>query len=190
MFFFVTKIVERNMSFLIVSDTCTLRVIIQIFHLEPCFNNIIVYCCSSPQLKLLFGIVAIGTEQGHCYLLDLRLDDEGEEFDEWLTSPIEVVNPFSHDMAQLRNTARTNGTHLGIEIGGMLKCFRLLFIQNTCMSSFLFDLDPWFIFHNAPMQTKLGNLCCLPNDINIKKFKRNSVTHQRQLGSCLKDPYI
>ena len=83
-------------------------------------NNIIVHL-SSPQLKLLFGIVAIGTEQGHCYLVDLRLDDEGEEFDEWHTSLIEVVNPLSHAMAQLRNTARTNGTHLGIEIGSMLK---------------------------------------------------------------------
>jgi len=82
----------------------------------------------------LFGIVAIGTEQGHCYLVDLRLDDEGEEFDEWHTSSIEVVNPLSHEMAQLRNTARTNGTHLGIEIGSMLKYFTLLFIQN--ISSF------------------------------------------------------
>lgn len=77
----------------------------------------------SPPLKLLFGIVAIGTEQGHCYLLDLRLDDEGEEFDEWLTSPIEVVNPFSNEMAQLRNTARTNGTHIGIEIGDFCHVF-------------------------------------------------------------------
>ena len=85
-------------------------------------NNYASCFCSSPQLKLLFGIVAIGTEQGHCYLVDLRLDDEGEEFDEWHTSPIEVVNPLSHDLAQLRNTARTNGTHIGIEIGGMLKC--------------------------------------------------------------------
>ncbi|XP_078375377.1 protein ELYS-like isoform X3 [Oculina patagonica] len=77
----------------------------------------------SPQLKLLFGITAIGTEQGHCYLVDLRLDDEGEEFDEWHKSPIEVVNPSSHDMAQLRNTARTNGTHLGIEIGSFCHVF-------------------------------------------------------------------
>ena len=142
------------------------------------FSIVLHCCCSSPQLKLLFGIVAIGTEQGHCYLLDLRLDDEGEEFDEWHTSPIEVVNPFSHEMAQLRNTARINGTHLGIEIGSMLKYFTLLFIQTTCMSSFLYDLDPWFIFHNKPIQTKLGNLCCLPSDVNIKKFKRINATHQ------------
>lgn len=76
------------------------------------------FCFSQP-LKLLFGIAAVGTEQGHCYLVDLRLDDEGEEFDEWHMSPIEVVNPLSHDMAQLRNTARINGTHLAIEIGSM-----------------------------------------------------------------------
>lgn len=72
----------------------------------------------------MFGIAAVGTEQGHCYLVDLRLDDEGEEFDEWHTSSIEVVNALSHDMAQLRNTARTNGTHLAIEIGSMLVFYR------------------------------------------------------------------
>lgn len=99
----------------------------------------------------MFGIAAIGTEQGHCYLVDLRLDDEGEEFDEWHTSPIEVVNPLSHDMAQLRNTARTNGTHLGVEIGSMLKYmyfyqyFTLLFIQN--ISLFLIGLNPRLIIH-------------------------------------------
>ena len=74
----------------------------------------------SLQLKLLFGIAAVGTEQGHCYLIDLRLDDEGEEFDEWHMSPIEVVNTVSYDMAQCRNDARRNGTHLAIEMGSML----------------------------------------------------------------------
>lgn len=80
------------------------------------------YSCSQ-QLKLFFGIAAVGTEQGHCYLVDLRLDDEGEEFDEWHASPVELVNPLSHDMPQLRNSARTNGTHLAIEIGSMLPFF-------------------------------------------------------------------
>lgn len=75
--------------------------------------------CLSLQLKLLFGIAAVGTEQGHCYLIDLRLDDEAEEFDEWHMSPIDVVDTESHDMAQLRNAARRNGTHLAIEIGSM-----------------------------------------------------------------------
>lgn len=77
----------------------------------------------SQQLKLLFGIAAVGTEQGHCYLIDLRLDDEGEEFDEWHTSPAEVINPGSQDMAQLRNAARINGTHLVLEIGSFSHVF-------------------------------------------------------------------
>ncbi|CAH3037704.1 unnamed protein product [Porites lobata] len=77
----------------------------------------------SQQLKLFFGIAAVGTEQGHCYLVDLRLDDEGEEFDEWHASPVELVNPLSHDMPQLRNSARTNGTHLAIEIGSFCHVF-------------------------------------------------------------------
>ena len=93
----------------------------------------------------MFGIAAIGTEQGHCYLVDLRLDDEGEEFDEWHTSRIEVVNPSSHEIAQLRNTARMNETHLGMEIGSMLKHLTLLFIQN--ISSFLIGPDPCLIIH-------------------------------------------
>lgn len=70
-------------------------------------------------MRLLFGIAAVGTEQGHCYLVDLRLDDEDEQFDEWRTSPIEVVDPLACDLVQLRNTARTNESHLGIEVGGM-----------------------------------------------------------------------
>ena len=86
------------------------------------------YSCSQ-QLKLFFGIAAVGTEQGHCYLVDLRLDDEGEEFDEWHASPVELVNPLSHDMPQLRNSARTNGTHLAIEIGSMLP-FLFFFIAH------------------------------------------------------------
>ena len=97
-------------------------------------------------MKLLFGIAAIGTEQGHCYLIDLRLDDEGEEFDEWRTSPIEVVNPSPHDMAQLRNTARTNGTHLAVEIGSMFKCKTFT-----------------FIFYASYFQFILSILMCLPN---------------------------
>ncbi|RMX53817.1 hypothetical protein pdam_00000467 [Pocillopora damicornis] len=74
-------------------------------------------------LRLLFGIAAVGTEQGHCYLVDLRLDDEDEQFDEWRTSPIEVVDPLACDLAQLRNTARTNESHLGIEVGGCCHTF-------------------------------------------------------------------
>ena len=89
------------------------------------------YSCSQ-QLKLFFGIAAVGTEQGHCYLVDLRLDDEGEEFDEWHASPVELVNPLSHDMPQLRNSARTNGTHLAIEIGSMLPFF--VFFHSTFFS--------------------------------------------------------
>lgn len=51
--------------------------------------------------------------------MDLRLDDEDEQFDEWRTSPVEVVDPLAWDLARLRNAARTNETHLGIEMGGM-----------------------------------------------------------------------
>lgn len=65
-------------------------------------------------------------------MVDLRLDDEGEEFDEWHASPVELVNPSSHDMPQLRNSARTNGTHLAIEIGSMLP---FLFFHSIFFSS-------------------------------------------------------
>ena len=65
----------------------------------------------------MFGIAAIGTEQGHCFLVDLRLDDDHEEFDEWHRSKIEVLDHPIQDLAQVRYEARLNGTHVGIEFG-------------------------------------------------------------------------
>lgn len=102
----------------------------------------------SLQLKLLFGIAAVGTEQGHCYLIDLRLDDEAEEFDEWHMSPIDVVDTESHDMAQLRNAARRNGTHLAIEIGNFSHVFgRFSYVQ--CDSTEMKNISSGEVFVTA-----------------------------------------
>ncbi|KAK2553031.1 Protein ELYS [Acropora cervicornis] len=102
----------------------------------------------SLQLKLLFGIAAVGTEQGHCYLIDLRLDDEAEEFDEWHMSPIDVVDSESHDMEQLRNAARRNGTHLAIEIGNFSHVFgRFSYVQ--CDSTEMKNMSSGEVFVTA-----------------------------------------
>ena len=78
-------------------------------------------CLFSPSghLKLFFGIAAVGTEQGHCYLVDMRLDDEVEEFDEQNSSHLEFVNAedSTENVAELRIEAKSRGAHIGIELG-------------------------------------------------------------------------
>lgn len=73
----------------------------------------------SMHLKLYFGIVAVGTEQGHTYLLDMRLDDDMEEFDEWNPSKIELVNSDEEYIAACREKSRGKGTHIAIEVEGI-----------------------------------------------------------------------
>ena len=74
----------------------------------------------SHHLKLFFGVVAVGTEQGHCYLVDMRIDDDVEEFDEWNCSHLEFLAPEStvEDVADFRVEAKSGGAHIGIELGG------------------------------------------------------------------------
>ena len=67
-------------------------------------------------LKLFFGIVAVGTEMGHTYLVDLRIDDEAEQFDEWNPSHIEFIS--EDNVAMQRIAAQERGSHLAIELGG------------------------------------------------------------------------
>ncbi|XP_032239652.1 protein ELYS isoform X2 [Nematostella vectensis] len=73
----------------------------------------------SSDLKLLFGILAIGTEHGHTYLVDLRSDDPVEIFDEENPSMLEYLGPNTVHLAGARDRARNNGTHLAIELGGL-----------------------------------------------------------------------
>ena len=66
----------------------------------------------------MFGAIAVGTECGHVYLVDLRLDDDVEEFDEWHPSHLEIVDPDNPDVAAVRSRAREDGGHMAFELGG------------------------------------------------------------------------
>ena len=76
-------------------------------------------CISSVQLHLMFGVIAVGMSCGHVYLVDLRLDDDVEEFDEWNPSHLEIVDADNPDIASLRSRARDDGAHMAFELGGM-----------------------------------------------------------------------
>ena len=73
----------------------------------------------SAQLRLMFGVAAVGMDCGHVYLVDLRLDDDVEEFDEWNPSHLQIVDLDNPNIASLRSRAREDGAHMAFELGGM-----------------------------------------------------------------------
>ena len=78
----------------------------------------VLFLIFSAFLKLFFGVIAIGTEQGHIYLVDMRTDDESEQSDEWKPSPIELVSCDKDTIAAQRLGAKKRGAHLAVELGG------------------------------------------------------------------------
>lgn len=80
----------------------------------------------------MFGAVAVGMDSGHVYLVDLRLDDDVEEFDEWNPSHLEIVDVDSPNMASLRSRAREDGAHIAFELGGT-DCFMYYMIEKYIM---------------------------------------------------------
>ena len=69
-------------------------------------------------LQCFTGVLAVGTESGRVFLIDLRLDDEQEVFTERLPSPLKVARELD-DMMQQRVNAEESGRHLCIELGGI-----------------------------------------------------------------------
>ncbi|XP_070561837.1 protein ELYS-like [Ptychodera flava] len=68
-----------------------------------------------PHLQLFFGIVAVGTERGYVYLIDMRLDEVGELSDESSPSGIHLISArASQDVAQNRLKAARRGEHLAM----------------------------------------------------------------------------
>ena len=89
-------------------------------------------------------MVAIGTEQGHCYLVDMCLDDDVEEFEEWNSSHLEILdskNPAGDYVAEFRIEAKRNGAHIGIELGS--KFFRIIDFYYTCPYPCSILINPW-----------------------------------------------
>ena len=67
---------------------------------------------------MFFGVVAVATEGGHVYLMDMRMDDERGEFDEWNPSHMKVLQPGKPLTPEERVRTREQGGHLCIELGG------------------------------------------------------------------------
>ncbi|XP_033641982.1 protein ELYS-like isoform X2 [Asterias rubens] len=66
-------------------------------------------------LRLFFGIIAVGTEGGHTYLVDVRLDDS-ESCDEVTIRGSKVISPRSTDVGSIRVKAARKGEHLCLEL--------------------------------------------------------------------------
>ena len=91
-------------------------------------NILCVLMFRSAPLRLMFGLVAVGMDCGHVYLVDLRLDDDVEEFDEWNQSHLEIVDPDDPNFASLRSRAREDGAHIAFELGGLSFLHHFVFL--------------------------------------------------------------
>ncbi|XP_038076650.1 protein ELYS-like [Patiria miniata] len=74
-------------------------------------------------LRLFFGIIAVGTEGGHTYLVDLRLDDS-ESCDEVTARGSKVISPRSTDIGTIREKAARKGEHLCLHLDEDSHSFR------------------------------------------------------------------
>ncbi|XP_057313364.1 protein ELYS-like [Hydractinia symbiolongicarpus] len=71
----------------------------------------------SPAIKCMFGTVAVGTENGHIFLIDLRLDDVVEQFSCSFESSLLVINPDeTENMATVREKARNNDLYCCLDL--------------------------------------------------------------------------
>ena len=71
------------------------------------------------QLRLFFGVVAVGTEGGHTYLVDTRAD-EGKSCDEVTARGSRVISPRLTDLGTVREKAASKGEHLCLHLDGQL----------------------------------------------------------------------
>ncbi|PIK43112.1 hypothetical protein BSL78_20037 [Apostichopus japonicus] len=71
--------------------------------------------CLSQQMQKFFGIAAVGTEKGHFYLLDLRVD-ENDTSDEQHAREAKIVNVGTQCIENIRLKSSQRGEHLCLEI--------------------------------------------------------------------------
>ncbi|XP_076804145.1 uncharacterized protein LOC143448335 isoform X2 [Clavelina lepadiformis] len=65
-------------------------------------------------LRWFFGIVAVGTDGGHLFLIDLRLDDSMDEYSH--PSPIQTVPTVVRDVPQIRDKVHECNAHIAFEL--------------------------------------------------------------------------
>lgn len=71
----------------------------------------------SPAIKCMFGTVAVGTENGHIFLIDLRLDDVVEQLSCSFESSLLVINlDETENMATMREKARNNDLYCCLDL--------------------------------------------------------------------------
>ncbi|XP_077998282.1 protein ELYS-like [Glandiceps talaboti] len=68
----------------------------------------------SSQLHLFFGMVAVGTDQGYVYLIDLRLDEDGKLSDETYPSKLLLISSKTQGVEEKRIQAVRRGEHLAL----------------------------------------------------------------------------
>lgn len=71
--------------------------------------------CLSQQMQKFFGIAAVGTEKGHFYLLDLRVD-ENDTSDEQHAREAKIVSVDTQCIENIRLKSSQRGEHLCLEI--------------------------------------------------------------------------
>lgn len=65
----------------------------------------------------MFGTVAVGTENGHIFLIDLRLDDVVEQLSCSFESSLLVINlDETENMATMREKARNNDLYCCLDL--------------------------------------------------------------------------
>ena len=87
----------------------------------------------------MFGIVAVGTEDGHVYLVDLKCDQNVEEY--LLNEPASllIIDPAdTEDIIKTRENALGSHTHCCIDLS--CKLFFSLIIVFECRHNKLTDL--------------------------------------------------
>ncbi|KAL5014317.1 hypothetical protein ScPMuIL_008587 [Solemya velum] len=102
------------------------------------------------QLRHYCGIVAIGTQTGEVYIIDMCLDDEGSLSDEIMPNKLHFISPRTRDIIQHRKDALSRSQQLAMILdeeanarsgfqyhkpdGSLIKCFRTDAVSVTCIS--------------------------------------------------------
>ncbi|KAI0214217.1 Protein ELYS [Lamellibrachia satsuma] len=69
------------------------------------------------QLKSFCGILAVGTDGGHTFLLDMCLDDESVDGGELQLNEMCFISPRTSDIASVRYVAQSRRQNLALELG-------------------------------------------------------------------------
>lgn len=87
----------------------------------------------SEHLQCFCGVVAVGTHQGHIYLVDMCCDQRYYDSDEVTGSSLRVMTVRTDNFEDCRDEALSRMQHLALEIGGECKN-KYTTLLNICRS--------------------------------------------------------